>query len=129
MGLPRVILVAYEGAQGLDVFGPAEAFAAVGRAVPDGSGRAAGAPAYEVVLAASRAGLLRTTSGVAVAAVAIGRLRPRPSDTVLVVGGDEPAIRAAVYDATLGGWLARAAPRVRRIGSVCSGAFVLARAG
>src|SRR6185312_1424959 len=121
MALPRVILVAFAGAQGLDVFGPAEAFAAVARAV--------GTPAYDVVLAASRAGTLRATSGIALGARALGRLRPRPSDTVIVVGGDAPAIRAAVHDAALVGWIARAAPRVRRIGSVCSGAFVLANAG
>jgi transcriptional regulator GlxA family with amidase domain len=123
MAAPRVILVAFEGAQGLDVFGPAESFGAVGRSVPcDGGG-------YEVLLAASRAGSLRATSGIALTARALPRLRPRPSDTVLVVGGDDRAIRAAVGDPALVAWLARAAPRVRRIGSVCSGAFVLARAG
>ena len=121
MALPRVILVAFAGAQGLDVFGRAEAFAAVARAI--------GTPAYDVVLAASRAGTLRATSGIALGARALGRLRPRASDTVIVVGGDAPAIRAAVHDAALVGWIARAAPRVRRIGSVCSGAFVLANAG
>jgi hypothetical protein len=69
MALPRIILVAFAGAQGLDVFGPAEAFAAVARAV--------GTPAYDVLLAASRAGTLRATSGIALGARALGRLRPR----------------------------------------------------
>jgi transcriptional regulator GlxA family with amidase domain len=48
---------------------------------------------------------------------------------VLVSGGEERAIVAALEDEALVRWVARAAPVVRRIGSVCSGAFVLAAAG
>jgi transcriptional regulator GlxA family with amidase domain len=48
---------------------------------------------------------------------------------VLVVGGAEGAVRDAVASKPLVTWVARAAQVVRRIGSVCSGAFVLARAG
>jgi transcriptional regulator GlxA family with amidase domain len=55
--------------------------------------------------------------------------RPRPPDTVLVAGGDDDGVRAALHDTDLVMWMARASHRVRRIGSVCSGAFVLARAG
>ncbi len=117
----RVVLVAFEGAQGLDVFGPAEAFAAVGR-------RGLG-PAYEVVLAAHGGGRLHTACGIPVAAVDLARVRPRRDDTVLVTGGDADAVRAAMRCAPLLRWLRRAAPLVRRIGSVCSGAFVLAQAG
>jgi transcriptional regulator GlxA family with amidase domain len=110
----RVILVAFEGAQGLDVFGPAEVFAAA---------------RYPVVLAASSARSVRATSGIALRTRELSSLRPRAEDTVLVVGGEELAIRAALASAPLLAWLGRAARVVRRIGSVCSGAFVLARAG
>ena len=48
-------------------------------------------------------------------------------DTLLVVGGLDIATRAA--DPTVVNWLRRKAPRIRRIGSVCTGAFLLASAG
>src|SRR5688572_26133338 len=92
--LPMVILVAFEGAQGLDVFGPAEVFAAGG---------------YQVVLAAMGARSVRATSGIKLATRDLASIRPRAEDTVLVVGGEEEAIRAAVDSAPLLRWLTRAA--------------------
>jgi transcriptional regulator GlxA family with amidase domain len=54
------------------------------------------------------------------------RLEPA-IDTLIVAGG--LGTRAAVSDPALIAWLRRAAPRVRRLASVCSGAFLLAEAG
>jgi transcriptional regulator GlxA family with amidase domain len=82
-----------------------------------------------VVLAAVGGGRVRATSGVRMSTVDLSDLEPRPSDTVIVGGGDEQAVRAAVHSRALVAWVARAARVVRRIGSVCSGAFVLAKAG
>jgi transcriptional regulator GlxA family with amidase domain len=56
-------------------------------------------------------------------------VRPRPSDSALVVGGGRQAMDTAVASRPLVAWVARAAPIVRRIGSVCTGALVLAQAG
>jgi transcriptional regulator GlxA family with amidase domain len=72
---------------------------------------------------------IRATSGIALVTRELRRLVPRPTDTVLVAGGDEAAVRVALKSAPLIAWLRRAARVVRRIGSVCSGAFVLAQAG
>jgi len=117
----RIVLVAFEGAQGLDVFGPAEVFAA--------ANRNAGTEKYRIVLASWGGGTLRTTSGIALGSERLERLRARRDDTVLVVGGGEKAIRRVVAERGLVAWLGRAAPIVSRMGSVCSGAFLLARAG
>jgi len=117
----RVILVAFDGAQGLDIFGPAEAFAA--------ARRSSAATGYEIVLASAAGGAVRTTSGISVATRPLERVPPRGGDTVLAVGGSDGAMRRAVVDAALLAWIARAARVVRRIGSVCTGAFVLAAAG
>jgi transcriptional regulator GlxA family with amidase domain len=119
--MARVILAAFDGAQGLDLMGPAEVFAGVAFHV--------GAPAYEVVVAAIGGGTIRATSGVTMNVRDLARVRPRRTDTVLVVGGEETAMRRAIYDDDLVRWVARAANVVRRVGSVCAGAFVLARAG
>lgn len=117
----RIVLIGFEGAQGLDVFGPAEVFAAVNRTL--------GSQKYRVLLASPGGGRVRSTSGIELFTEPLARITPRRQDTVLVVGGEQRAIRAALDVAPLLAWLARAAPIVRRIGSVCSGAFLLAGAG
>jgi transcriptional regulator GlxA family with amidase domain len=118
--MARIVLVAYDGANGIDVLGPAEVFAWVGRFL--------GAPAYEVVLAALGSSI-RSTSGIPMVTTELAKVRPRRSDTILVVGGDPSAVRAELATRVLSAWVSRAARVVRRIGSVCSGAFVLAQAG
>jgi transcriptional regulator GlxA family with amidase domain len=117
----RIVIIAFEGAQGLDVLGPAEVFGAAAR-----FGRRAG---YTVEVASPGGGTIRATSGVAIGTRDLLRLSPRRSDTVLVAGGDEAGVRGALASRPLVRWLARAARVVRRVGSVCSGAFVLAKAG
>jgi len=117
----RIVLVGFDGAQGLDVFGPAEVFAAANRSL--------GSNKYRVVLASLAGGRVRSTSGIELLTRALERVVPHEQDTVLVVGGGERAIRAALASAPLRRWLTRAAGRVRRLGSVCSGAFLLAGAG
>jgi transcriptional regulator GlxA family with amidase domain len=47
-------------------------------------------------------------------------------DTLLVAGGDP---REILQDASILRWIDRIKPRVRRLGSVCTGAFILAAAG
>jgi transcriptional regulator GlxA family with amidase domain len=117
----RVLLIAYDGADGLDLFGPAEVFA--------GACRRLGAPAYDVTIAAVGGGVITLTSGVSVAARELATMRPQAADTVLVAGGDDRAIARVAADAELMGWLVRAKRIVRRIGSVCDGAFIVASAG
>src|SRR5262249_48020619 len=118
----RVVLVGFDGADGLDLFGPAEVFY--------GAGRRLRAPAYSVVVAAPAGGrTLQLPSGIAVAARALAALRPQAEDTVLVVGGEDHAMDVAASSRGLVQWLARAGRIVRRVGSVCDGAFILAHAG
>ncbi len=117
----RVVLVGFDGAEGLDLFGPAEVFT--------GAGRRLGAAAYEVVLASERGGPIALTSGASVSTRGLTSIRPRPEDTVLVAGGADRALDEVASSRFLIGWLARAARAVRRIGSVCDGAFIVARAG
>ena len=117
----RVLLVGFNGADGLDLFGPADVFT--------GAGRRLGAPAYDVIVTAVGGGSIALTSGASVAARDLTAVRPQAEDTVLVVGGDDRAMEEAASSAALMRWLVRAARVVRRIGSVCDGAFIVARAG
>jgi transcriptional regulator GlxA family with amidase domain len=86
-----------------------------------------GRATYRTRLAATSPGLLRTTSSVTVRADEAIAAVEAPVDTLMVVGGD--GTYGAVADAHLVTHVARLARDARRVTSVCSGAFVLARAG
>jgi transcriptional regulator GlxA family with amidase domain len=117
----RVLILVFDDLQTLDAAGPGEVFVAA---------RRDDHPAYRVETASTGGGPRRTQSALFhLQTRDLTRLRPRPSDTVIVAGGEYPAVRAAMADAALLGWIARAAGVVRRLSSVCSGAFVLAQAG
>jgi transcriptional regulator GlxA family with amidase domain len=118
----RVILIVFDDVQTLDAAGPGEVFAAASRLL--------GRDVYRVELASVGGGERRAGSGLFhVHTRDLRRVRPRRSDTILVAGGEEPAIRAAMADEELVRWLARASGVVHRTTSVCSGAFLLAAAG
>ena len=113
----RVVVVAFPGVQTLDVTGPAEVFRAATLMRP---------PGYEVTVAAAEAGALATST---VSLVPDARLDEvtGPIDTLLIAGGT--GTRRAEEDERLIHWIAEAAGRSRRVASVCTGAFLLARAG
>ena len=109
----RLGVVVFPGFQILDAAGPLAAFEIAGRFADDG---------YELRVLAATAGWVASSSGAAMAAAA---LDDGPYDTLVVVGGD---VRQAPF-ATLSPWLRAQAGQVRRMASVCSGAYLLAEAG
>jgi transcriptional regulator GlxA family with amidase domain len=120
----RIAVVAFPDVQVLDVVGPLEVFAIASRML-ELRGRTT--PAYEVEVVATRTGVLPVSSGIGlVAGRALEQVRGGV-DTLLVAGGT--GTQAAMQDVALVAALRRLAPRLRRLGSVCSGAFVLAQAG
>ena len=119
----RVIVIVYDGVQTLDAVGPAEVFATADRR------RRPQGPPYEVMFASVGGGDRTTSSSLVIRTRDLRRVVPRATDIALVAGADEVQVRAAAADAALRRWLRRAAPVVRRMTSVCSGAFVLAAAG
>jgi transcriptional regulator GlxA family with amidase domain len=117
----RIVIVAYDGVQTLDVAGPAEVFAATNRQL--------GSRAYEVILTAMGGGAIGTSSGIPMTAVDLRHVRPRSADTVIIAGGEDERVAAVLRDATCLAWVRRVSRRVRRTASVCTGAFILAGAG
>lgn len=111
-----MLIVVFPGFQLLDAAGPIAAFEIAARFQPG---------AYQIRVAARQAGLIASSSGVAMPAEALaGRAR---LDTLIVVGGGGTA--EAMHDKPLVAALKRAPARARRVASVCSGAFLLASAG
>jgi transcriptional regulator GlxA family with amidase domain len=116
----KVALVGYPGVQSLDLVGPFEVFSMANR-FGDPRG-------YEVILASPEGGNIVCNSGLNLGGSVALRDLPGDLDTILVAGGSNDALRQVADEQVLE-WLTDRAKTSRRIGSVCSGAFVLAAAG
>lgn len=115
----RIVIVAFPDVQALDVTGPSEVFSL--------AHRAAASPAYDLELVAADDHPLLTSSGLALVPLRALDACRGPIDTLLVAGG--VGVRDAARDEHMIAWLRLAARRSRRVASVCTGAFLLARAG
>ena len=120
----RIALFAYPGVQALDLSGPLEMFARTTRLLRD-EGRAH--PGYSLAVVSTGPGPIAASSGFRFLPDTTFRALRGGVDTLLVVGGQ--GVNALIGDRSVLGWLRRMAGRVRRIGSVCTGAFLLAEAG
>lgn len=120
-GPRRVWLLAFPGAQVLDVTGPWEVFALANRI---GRPRA---PRYALALVAPAAGPFATSGGLPLVAHRSLAEATGSVDTMLVAGG--LGTRPSERDPRLVAWIRRTARRARRVAAVCSGAFLLAEAG
>jgi transcriptional regulator GlxA family with amidase domain len=118
--MPRLALLVVFGRQvtALDLAGPLDVLHAAETLRPG---------SYDVRVVAPRGETVVTDSGVGI--VPSGPLPdPRSADTIVVCSG--PGADSAGDDmAEVVAWVAGAAGSVRRLASVCTGAFVLARAG
>jgi len=114
----RVVIVVYPGVQTLDVTGPAEVLRAATLMRPS---------AYDVTVAARDQGPLPTSTVSLMPDERLEDVESGPIDTLIVAGGT--GTRAAEDDERLVDWLREAARRSRRVTSVCTGAFLLAKAG
>lgn len=109
----------------LDLCGPLDAFYYAERALGQ-IGRVT-EPGYQTIVIAAAKGLVTAKCGLEIRAThdvteIVGGL-----DTLVVAGG-ESAFEACADD-TLIDWIREMSGRVRRVASICTGAFLLARAG
>ncbi|PQP09149.1 GlxA family transcriptional regulator, partial [Rhodococcus opacus] len=112
----RVAILVYDGVKLLDVAGPAEVFAEANLCGAD----------YQIVLLSPTGANVASSIGITISVDGDARSEPAP-DTFLVAGGDiypRTAIARDLLDATH-----TLATRATRVGSICTGAFILAAAG
>jgi transcriptional regulator GlxA family with amidase domain len=124
---PRtIVFLAAPNTQILDVAGPFQVFV---RAAELFAREHPGRPRpYDVILASTaRCKTVSTNCGLMLTGTETFRSLRRPVDTLLIAGGS--GLEKAAHNQDLLGWLRKAAQRVRRIGSICTGAFLLAAAG
>ena len=120
----QVAILAYPQVQSLDITGPLEVFAGAQRLIAAESRDARG---YEIRIISRDEAPLRTSSGMQIVPHGILSDAPQPLDTLIVAGG--AGCEQAAADPVLIEWLARNARTARRTAGVCTGAFLLARAG
>ena len=122
MSHPRLIVfLLYDSVNVLDVTGPLEVFSQPCRMVDVSQ-----AP-YRIKVISLAGGAVRTSSGLSLITEPISALDAEVVDTLIVPGGGpnfQPFASPPVVD-----WIASMAPHVRRLCSVCTGAFALAQAG
>jgi transcriptional regulator GlxA family with amidase domain len=119
MATRRVVVVAMDGAQSLDVLGPVEVLQGASAVV-------GGIGGYEVVVCGPDGGSIALSNGLTLSCAELPR-SPRGIDTIIVSGGEGTRALSPAHPVVL--WLAAVAPRVRRVASVCTGALALAQAG
>ncbi|HEV7277508.1 MAG TPA: helix-turn-helix domain-containing protein [Devosiaceae bacterium] len=117
-----VAVIGLPGVQTLDVVGPMEVFAVANQ-------HRRQQEAYRVILGTADGEPLQTHAGLSLGPATALRDMPDDLDTVVVAGGSEAAMRAAVTETGLVPWLQQRAIDTRRVASVCTGAFILAAAG
>src|SRR5262245_50544896 len=120
----NILMLAFPGAQLLDIAGPLQMFA--------GANDELSREAYRIAIAAPHAGPLATSSGVQLVAdlafAQINRRRLTRVHTLIAAGGNE-GVRIELEHGVVTAIVAKATGSVARIASVCSGAFFLAAAG
>jgi transcriptional regulator GlxA family with amidase domain len=122
----RVAFVAAPGTEILDLVGPLQVFARAAEMF--GKQNPGSPPIYSVeVISTSAQRSLTTNCGLRITAHKTFREMHGKIDTLLIAGGS--AIEQDEINADVVRWLRKIAGRIRRIGSVCTGAMLLARAG
>jgi transcriptional regulator GlxA family with amidase domain len=112
----RIVFLIFPGFQLLDAAGPIAAFEVAGRLKPG---------SFTTRIVAAQPGLIASSSGALLQAVALGSARS--VDTLIVAGGD--GTRAAALCAKTRRYVQACARHARRTTSVCSGSYILATAG
>jgi transcriptional regulator GlxA family with amidase domain len=118
----RIVLLTYDGMNLLDLAGPLQAFATANRVSEAGGG----AILYDTVVASVPGGGVISSAGLSVDTQALSTLEGVQIDTLMTAGGclgDE-----FIVSPDLVAWIERRATSVRRMCSVCTGAFLLAAA-
>ena len=114
----NVAILGFEGASILDIAGPLQVFASASQL---------GRRKYRVVLISMSGMGIRTSSEVLLSTLPAQQELAAGIDTLLVAGG--PGALSAAHDKTITQWLQSNRKAFRRIGSICTGAFILAAAG
>ena len=120
----RVVIVAFDGVQSLDVAGPAEVFATANGIAKQTRSNAV---QYDVSIVSPHGGLVPTESAVELGTLPIAGLDPGPIDTLVIAGGLSVMLHRT--DQVFIGELQALIARCARLVTICSGTYLAAAAG
>ncbi len=120
-----VSLVTYPGLEIIDLTGPMEVFAFANNALQRSG--ICSEPAYPMQVLAATPGPVTSSCGLRIIADKAYSDVQDGIDTLLIAG--TPEVSCLLCDPALQDWVRTMAPRVRRLASVCTGAFLLAESG
>lgn len=116
----KIAVLAFPNVQMLDLVGPIDVF--------HEAARQAGSPgAYEFEIVSPTPGVLTASNGMKFQPNATLDTSSPDIDTLLIAGS--PSVNLVENDSAIKDWLVKYAKTVRRMGSVCSGALLLAHSG
>ncbi len=122
--LRTIACLLYPHVMSLDLTGPLQVFASAN----DERLRQGLPAAYRLLVLGQQAVAMLTSAGFQlVAEQAWSDVDPAHIDTLLIPGGQGDKVQC--HNLELLAWLRNAAPQIRRVGSICSGALILAAAG
>ncbi len=113
-----ILFVVFPQVKLLDIAGPLQVFSDANEQLND---------VYKVVVASAGGGLVASDTVLPIATVGLEELKDLALDTLIISGGS--GALAASRDAEFVECIEKLAQRCRRVGSVCTGAYVLAAAG
>lgn len=113
----QIAFVVYDGLTPLDLVGPLQVMSALERFAPE----------WKVEVVGETLDTVGTDTPLRVAPSATFADVPSPH-AIIVPGGEEPTLRA-MYDESIQGYIKKAAETAEVVGSVCTGALILAAAG
>jgi transcriptional regulator GlxA family with amidase domain len=122
----RILIVAAPGSQILDIAGPVQIFVRASELLNQRKHPVRESYRVEVVTTWTGKSI-PTSCGIKLTGDRSFSSVRGPVDTLLVAGGSE--IEAGFYQPALLQWLRAMASKVRRLGSICTGAFLLGQAG
>ena len=115
-----VAIVVFSGVQSLDVTGPMDVFSEANRFLPQEDH-------YRLDVIGVERGMMPCSNGLSLNAHRHFSEALEAYDLLLVAGG--PQLPFMNFSPTFDAWLRDACARAKRFGSICNGAFMLARAG
>jgi transcriptional regulator GlxA family with amidase domain len=115
-----IALLIFSGVQALDVSGPMDVFSEANRFLPPDH-------RYRLTVIGVEHGLVTCSNGLSLQAHVHFSEAHDAYDLLLVAGGE--ALDRRHFEPALYEWLNRASERAASFGSICSGAFILGRAG
>ena len=118
-------VVAYDGVETLDLTGPLDVFAMANGSLY-GTGIAKES-VYPIKVLAKQAGLVTSSCGLQINADCAYEEFEGDLDTLLIPGS--PNVNSLLCDPALLDWVSAMSSRVRRVVSICTGAFLLAETG